>query len=107
MVGLFIPGSILIIASSLSFGAFSKIYLLSLPFKTDFNRNCNVLIKAWFSSEITGDVAKTASEVNSVSISLSPFLNNVLPLETISQIPSARPIFGAISTEPLMICKLA
>ena len=34
-------------------------------------------------------------------------MNKVLPLETISQIPSANPIFGAISTEPLMICNCA
>jgi hypothetical protein len=35
-----------------------------------------------------------------VTVSLNPFLKRVLPELTISQIPSARPILGAISTEP-------
>ena len=35
------------------------------------------------------------------------FLNSVLPLETISQMASAKPILGAISTDPLIICNPA
>ena len=65
--------------------------------------NCNLFKITFLSSEINGELAKTASEVNKTSISFKPFLNKVEPLETISQIPSAKPIFGAISTEPLMM----
>jgi hypothetical protein len=54
-----------------------------------------------------GETARTASDFKSTSISFKPFLKSVDPLETISQIPSAKPIFGAISTEPLMVCNCA
>ena len=38
------------------------------------------------------------------STSFKLFLKSVEPLETISQIPSAKPILGAISTDPLIMC---
>src|SRR5690606_4764892 len=107
MVGLFIPGSTLMMSCNLSFGALSKTYRDFRAFKTDCKRNCSLLRMANFSSEIKGDAAKTASDFKMTSTSFKLFLNNVLPLETISQMASARPIFGAISTEPLMMCKLA
>jgi len=55
---------------------------------------------AFDSSEICGETAKTASLFKMTSTSFKPFLNKVLPLETISTIASDKPIFGAISTEP-------
>ena len=58
-------------------------------------------------SDISEETAKTASDFSRTSISFNPFLNKVLPLETISQIPSAKPILGAISTEPLIWCNCA
>jgi hypothetical protein len=47
--------------------------------------------------------ARQDSDFNMISFSSSPFLNKVLPLLTRSQIASARPMFGAISTEPDII----
>jgi hypothetical protein len=44
--------------------------------------------------------AKTASLFVDNLYFFQVVLNKVLPLETISTIASARPIFGAISTEP-------
>ena len=32
------------------------------------------------------------------------FLNNVFPVDTISQTASDKPMFGAISTDPLILC---
>jgi hypothetical protein len=58
-------------------------------------------------SDICEETAKTASDFSRTSISFNPFLKSVEPLETISQIPSANPIFGAISTEPFIICNSA
>jgi len=65
---------------------------------TEFNERYQAL-----AFDSIGDFANTASDLSNTSTSFNPFLNNVLPLHTISQIPSAKPIFGAISTEPLII----
>ena len=56
---------------------------------------------------MVGDTAKTASDFKIISFSTKLFLNKVPPVETMSTIASASPIFGAISTEPLMTWILA
>ena len=87
---------------SFSFGAFIKTYLEFLPFKTDSILNRNLFKIVCFSFVSFGETANTASDSNNTATSFKLFLNKVLPLDTISQIPSASPIFGAISTEPFM-----
>ena len=57
-----------------------------------------------FFSDSILDFANTASDFNITCVSLNPFLNKVLPELTISQIPSAKPMLGAISTEPEITC---
>ena len=88
---------------SLLFGAFIKTYFEFLPFKTDSILNSNFFKIRCFSFDSFGDIANTASDSSNMATSFKLFLNKVLPLETISQIPSANPILGAISTEPLMM----
>jgi len=48
-------------------------------------------------------LASTASYFIIVLTSFKPFDNKVLPVLTMSQTASAKPIFGAISTEPLIL----
>ena len=91
--GLVTPGSIDVILSILSVGAFNSIYLDCLAFKTDLRRKLILFKIAFFSSEILGDTAKTASDFKITSTSFKLFLKRVLPLETISTIASANPIF--------------
>ena len=73
--------------------------------KTDWIRNCNLSKITLFSGDIFGETAKTASLLKITSTSFKLFLNKVLPLETISTIASAKPMLGAISTEPEIWCK--
>ena len=97
------PGNRAKILSNFSLGAFSNTYFDFLARNTDCKRNCNFSKSDFLSSLIFGETANTASLLSITSTSLSPFLKSVLPLETISQIPSAKPIFGAISTDPLIM----
>ena len=101
-VGLFIPGSKEIISFRFSFGAFSRIYFVCLAFRTERIRNNNFSSICCCSIPSAGWRINTASECKMVSTSLRPFMNNVDPLLTRSTIASARPIPGAISTDPLI-----
>ena len=56
-----------------------------------YHKQTHSLLFGWIISQTLG-----------FSSAFKLFLNKVLPLETISQIASERPIFGAISTEPLI-----
>ena len=96
-------GRILEMDLILLLGAFNKIYLDFLAFKTDLILNLSLLIISTFDLLAVKDFTRTASELFIFIISFKLFLNKVLPLETRSHIASAKPIFGAISTEPLII----
>src|SRR5690606_1228467 len=102
-VGLLIPGNRAIISSSFPLGAFRSTYLDCLARNTDWILNLNLSRSRVLSSDIFGDTAKTASLVNISFTYFGLFLNVVLPLDTMSHIASAKPILGAISTEPVMI----
>src|SRR5690606_24046068 len=102
-VGLLIPGKRAMISSSFWLGTFISTYLDCLARNTDWILNLNFSKRMVLSSDIFGDTAKTASLVNITSTSFKLFLKRVLPLETISQMASAKPILGAISTEPVII----
>src|SRR5690606_19317104 len=102
MVGLFIPGIREIILSRESLGAFSKTYLLLFPACTALILKSNLSTIAIFALERLWWLINIASEENTFSTSFSPFIINVDPELTISQIPSANPILGAISTDPLI-----
>jgi len=71
MVGLFIPGKSLTIASSLSFGAFNKTYLLFFAFFTAFILNNNLSSKLCFSADRFLLLINTASDLKIVSSSLN------------------------------------
>lgn len=106
-VGLFIPGSMFNTASNFSLGTLSSTYLDSLALRTDLILKTSFSKIGLISEESSGETARTASLFKMTSTSLRLFLNKVLPLETISQMASAKPIFGAISTDPLIICMSA
>ena len=99
-VGLFIPGKIFEISSTLSNGAFNNMYLFSDEFLTAFILNNNLSNNCCFSSVNDLFEIKTASLFMTCSTSFKPFITKVLPLLTISKIPSDNPIPGAISTLP-------
>ena len=77
-----------------------KMYFEFLARSTDSMRNTSLSRIRFLSMERFFAEAKTASERKITSVSFKPFLNRVDPLLTISQIPSARPMLGAISTDP-------
>src|ERR1700746_4089817 len=104
MVGLFIPGKILQISARFLFGAFNKMYLLFFDFLTALILNSNLSKITCFSFVNELFAAITASDRRITSASFKPFVNKVLPELTKSQIASAKPMPGAISTEPLISC---
>ena len=106
-VGLFRTGRILLMSPILSLGAFNKMYFDFLARRTVPKRNLSLFTTSRFSDDSIGASTNTACDSKILATSLRLFLNRVLPLETISQIASANPILGAISTEPLIICKSA
>ena len=63
-------------------------------------RKTNWSSSACFSGERSGLANRTACESNTLCTSFSPFLNSVLPELTMSKIACAKPMPGAISTEP-------
>jgi hypothetical protein len=65
-------------------------------------RNNNLSKIAVASASNAGRLIKTACEFKIVSASINPFINKVEPLLTKSQITSANPMPGAISTLPLI-----
>jgi len=83
-------------------GTFNKTYFLFLALNTARKRKSNRSRISSFSGLSFSDFASTASDFKMTSVSRKPFLNSVLPELTISQMPSAKPMFGAISTEPEM-----
>ena len=103
MVGLLRTGRMLVTCLILLLGTLSKMYLLFLAFstaltlKSSFSNICSLL------DESRLDFTSTASDLRITCVSLSPFLNKVLPELTMSQIPSASPMLGAISTDPEMV----
>lgn len=101
IVGLFIPGSMPQITSSLSLGAFSNTYLLFFAFLLS---GCETkgFQEYFFPAAKFLFLINTASDERIVSISFSSLVKRVLPELTRSQIASARPILGAISTDPLI-----
>ena len=102
MVGLFIPGNKLQMMSSLLFGAFSNTYLLFFAFFTARIRNKRLSKMIFFSFDSDLLATSTDSDERMVSISFNSFVKSVLPELTRSQMASASPIRGAISTEPLI-----
>src|SRR6185312_5058924 len=104
MVGLFIPGIRDTILSRFLLGAFKRIYLFFLAFFTACILNISLSTIAFSALLNDGLPISTASLFITISTSLRPLLNKVLPELTKSHIASARPIPGAISTEPLISC---
>src|SRR5574344_1081602 len=103
-VGDFMPGSKLHTSSILSFGMFSIIYFLSSAFLYDENLNSISSKIARFSEDRFLLPIIRASEYITTSTSFKLLLIKVLPELTISKIQSAKPMPGAISTEPVMVC---
>ncbi len=86
----------------LSVGTFISRYFLLRASRTALMRKSRRSRIARRSASIFGLAAITASDLRTISCSSSPFLKRVEPVDTRSQIASARPILGAISTEPLI-----
>jgi len=93
-----------VIESRLSIGALRRMYLFCRAAFTLRIRNRSFSKTVLSSGDRSGLETRTASEHITVSTSRSPFENSVLPELTRSQTASARPIDGAISTEPLIAC---
>jgi hypothetical protein len=69
---------------------------------TALMRSNNFSRTSLFSADKFLLAASTASDFNITSASFNPFVKSVLPLLTRSQIASASPMPGAISTDPLI-----
>ena len=104
IVGLFRPGNTLTISCTRSLGAFMLTYFLSSAFLTASNLKSISLRISFLSSLICLLPMSTASLRVTTSTSLRLLLTNVEPLLTMSKIPSAKPIPGAISTLPVIMC---
>lgn len=104
MVGLFIPGNTAVISFTLLFGAFIITYFLSVAERTASIRNNISLRIACLSSSSFQLAISRASLSITTSTSLRLLLMRVLPELTISNMPSARPIPGQISTLPVITC---
>ena len=109
IVGLLIEGKILIASSVASSGKFISRYLRSLLSSTASKRKSISSSREAFSafSFRPGTPISTASEKKTFSTSLRPLEMRVPPVETISNITSAIPAAGAISTEPAIKTILA
>jgi len=106
-VGDLMPGSRRRTSSRAETGAFSTIYLLRLARRTACIRKRSWSSRSVCSAVRLGWAMSTASERNTVSTSRRPLPSKVEPLLTMSQMASASPMLGAISTEPLIVCKWA
>lgn len=89
-------------ASSLLFGAFNKMYLLFFADLNALIRNNNLFSNSVFSLLNFLLAIKTDSDFKMTSTSFNPLLKSVLPELTKSQMASANPMLGAISTLPLI-----
>ena len=88
--------------SNLLLGAFSKIYFVFFDLRTALIRNSSLFKISCCSFFNFLFAIKTDSDFNITSTSFSPFVKRVLPELTKSQMASAKPMPGAISTEPLI-----
>ena len=91
-------------ALRLAFGAFILTYFLSTAFITASKRNSIWLRMVRFSSERLLLAMSRASLFITTSTSFRLLLTSVEPLLTISNIASASPMPGLISTLPVMTC---
>lgn len=106
-VGLLMPGRICSTVSSCVRGTFIRMYFLPEAAFTASKRNSSSSSTSCFSALRAFPPMSTASESITFSTSLRLLLTRVLPDDTMSKIASARPMLGAISTEPLISCSSA
>ncbi|MPM46890.1 hypothetical protein SDC9_93597 [bioreactor metagenome] len=99
-LGDFIPGRIEQIFGIDELGAFITMYLLPRPLLNALMRKRNLSSNCCLASLRFLFAISTASLFIMASTSFNPFIMSVLPVLTISKIPSASPIPVAISTLP-------